>query len=177
LKYILFFVLSFSIYGQDFNRKEWGVWRTYKGCLTVREKILIDYSLKPVKMDSKNCQIVSGEWRSIWENKTYIDPKQLDIDHTVPLSWAWRHGANKWSRQQKINYANNYREKNYLLPLSANANRSKSDQGPDEWLPETNRCQYIKTFEMIVDQNKLSLNEIEKIKYSELKKKECRESL
>ena len=46
-----------------------------------------------------------------------------------------------------------------------------------EWLPETNRCQYIKTFEMIVDQNKLSLNEIEKRKYSELKKKECGESL
>lgn len=174
MKYILILFLVIQLHGQEFNRKEWGVWRTYRGCLTVREKVLIDHSLRPVKMDSKNCTIISGEWRPLWENKTYTNPKEMDIDHTVPLSWAWKHGASNWTRQQKINYANNYQEKNYLLPLSATMNRTKSDQGPDEWLPETNRCQYIKTFEMIVQQNRLTLSEIEKRKYDELKKKECK---
>ena len=169
MKYLIFFLFCFSIIGQDFNRKEWHVWKTYRGCLTVREKVLMDSSLKPVKMDNNGCTIVSGEWRSIWENKTYTLPREIDIDHTVPLSWAWRHGADKWSQMQKENYANNYQEKYHLLPLSAVANRTKGDRGPDEWLPETNRCQYIKTFETIVNQNKLFLNEIEKRKYSELK--------
>jgi hypothetical protein len=174
LKYIVVvFLFCFTLKSQEFDRKEWGVWKTYKGCLTVREKILIDYSLKPVKMDSKKCQIISGEWRSIWENKTYTNPKQIDIDHTVPLSWAWRHGADKWIRQQKINYANNYQEKNYLLPLSAIANRTKSDKGPDEWLPETNRCAYINIFMDIVDKNRLKLSEKENIAYSKIKNKEC----
>jgi hypothetical protein len=174
LKYIIFFLFCFTLESQEFNRKEWRVWKTYKGCLTVREKILIDYSLKPIKMDSKKCQIISGEWQSIWENKAYTDPKQIDIDHTVPLSWAWRHGADKWTRQQKINYANNYQEKNYLLPLSAIANRTKSDRGPDEWMPETNRCLYINTFIDIVNKNKLFLSEIEKNKYESIKKQECK---
>ena len=174
MKYIIFFLFCFTLESQEFNRKEWRVWKTYKGCLTVREKILIDYSLKPIKMDSKKCQIISGEWQSIWENKAYTDPKQIDIDHTVPLSWAWRHGADKWTRQQKINYANNYQEKNYLLPLSAIANRTKSDRGPDEWMPETNRCLYINTFIDIVNKNKLFLSEIEKNKYESIKKQECK---
>jgi len=168
---LLFF--SFSLFSQDFNRKEWMVWKSYKGCLSVREKVLIDNSLKPIKMKSTNCEIISGEWKPIWENKTYINPKEVDVDHTVPLSWAWKHGANKWDKQTKINYANNFKDTYHLLPLSIKANRTKSDKGPDEWLPETNRCMYINIFMDIVNKNKLQLSEDEMTEYLRLRKKEC----
>ena len=177
MRYLFFFFFLFSINGQEFDRREWRVWKNFRGCLSVREKILIDYSIIPVKMDANNCNIISGEWKSIWENKTYYLPREIDIDHTVPLAWAWRHGANTWLQIQKENYANNFREKYYLLPLSASANRAKGDRGPDEWLPEINRCFYIITFQNIVKQNKLILSEIEKNKYEQIKKRECDETL
>lgn len=173
MKLFIYFFFIFSLFSQDFDRSEWNVWRNYKGCINVREKVLIDHSLVPVKMSKDGCSIVSGKWIPIFENKIYTNPKEIDIDHTVPLSWAWKHGANEWSKVRKQNYANNYEGLYYLLPLSAFANRSKGDKGPDEWLPNTNKCSYIKIFESIVIENKLILTDIEKIKYSEIKKREC----
>lgn len=174
---IKFFLILFSIslHSQStFNRSEWSVWKTYQGCISVREKVLIDYSLKPVIYDVKKCSVVSGEWKTLWENKTFFYSKDLDIDHTVPLSWTWTHGADKWTKKMKEDYANNYKSKYYLLPLSIKANRTKGDRGPDEWLPEANRCLYITTFENIVNENKLNLTDKEKIKYEELKRNECK---
>ena len=173
MKLLLTFFITFSICSQDFNRSEWNVWKNYKGCISVREKILIDYSKTEIAMDGKNCNVVKGQWQPIWEKATFFYAKEVDIDHTVPLSWAWKHGANKWTKRMKEAYANNYIDQYHLLPLSTKANRTKGDRGPDEWLPETNKCMYINVFMNIVNKNKLELSEDEMTTYLILRKKEC----
>jgi hypothetical protein len=174
MKILFFFFISFSIFSQQFNRSEWRVWKNYKGCISVREKILIDYSRSEVIFDSKNCNVIKGQWKPIWENGAFFYSKEVDVDHTVPLSWAWRHGADKWTKQMKENYANNYTDQYHLLPLSIKANRTKSDRGPDEWMPEVNRCLYINTFINIVNKNQLTLSEKEKTIYDQIIETECK---
>lgn len=171
---LLFFCLS--LFSQEkYSRDKFGSgWNTYKGCITVREHVLIENSKDMVVMDSKSCDVEKGKWFSIWENEYYYDSKDLDIDHTVPLKWAYTHGADKWTLKQRNDYANNYVDQYHLVPLSSHNNRSKGDRGPDRWMPPYNRCLYIKTFISIVNKYKLNFTINEKNKINELLKKECK---
>jgi hypothetical protein len=176
-KIILILILSCSVlFGQEkYSRDKFGTgWNTFKGCITVREHVLIINTKDIITMDSKNCTLLSGEWYSIWENKHFTDPRDMDIDHTVPLKWAYQHGADKWTPKQRNDYANNYVDQYHLVPLSAHSNRSKSDKGPDEWMPSYNRCLYIKTFTNIVSKYKLTLSSLEKNNFNNIQKKECK---
>lgn len=64
----------------------------------------------------------------------------VDIDHVVPLSRAWQQGASSWSEERREEFANT---SGNLLAVDASANRSKGDQGPEEWMPDAGRCGYV----------------------------------
>ena len=175
-KIIILFVFTFSIsIGQErYSRTKFGEgWNTYKGCVTVREHVLIENSKEMVVMDSKSCNIEKGRWYSIWENRYFDDPKNVDIDHTVPLKWAFTHGADKWTPKQRNDYANNYTDNLHLVPMSVYSNRSKGAKGPDKWMPAESRCLYVVTFMAIVRKYNLQFTEAEFTKVNEIQKKEC----
>ena len=73
--------------------------------------------------------------------------KLLDIDHVVPLKWAWSHGADQWSGHKREQFAN---DPINLIAVESSLNRAKGAQGPDEWLPPKNECQYILRFQRIL---------------------------
>lgn len=174
LHYVVLLLLSVSLYAvEPYNRKYFGDgWATYSGCTSVREHVLITYSVTPPVMKDK-CTLLSGTWVPPWENKTYYVPSKLDVDHTVPLKWAYDHGAHAWTQQQRVQYANNYVDKHHLTPLSAHENRSKSDSGPDKWLPRYNRCEYVRTFVRVVEKYKLQFTEQENKVVRTLLQVEC----
>lgn len=89
-----------------------------------------------VKRDGE-CRAVSGRWVSVYNGKTFMDASDLDIDHMVPLANAWRSGANTWTQEKRKAFANDLTH-SQLLAVSAASNRSKGDQGPDEWQPPSN---------------------------------------
>ncbi|WP_420098829.1 HNH endonuclease family protein [Corynebacterium sp.] len=64
-----------------------------------------------------------------------ISPDDVEIDHVVPLSAAWDHGAWDWPRQERVAFAND-RELN-LLAVAGPVNQDKSDGSLGEWLPPT----------------------------------------
>ena len=57
---------------------------------------------------------------------------RIDIDHVVPLAEAWRSGADGWTRERRVAFANDTYN---LIPTAAGVNRSKGDRDPAEWLP------------------------------------------
>lgn len=65
----------------------------------------------------------------------------VQIDHVVPLSYAWRMGAAAWAEDKRRQLANDPLN---LLAVDGPANSSKGDSGPGEWLPpdEEIRCAY-----------------------------------
>lgn len=44
---------------------------------------------KDVKQDDK-CAAVSGTWTSEYDGESFTDSSDLDVDHIVPLSNAWK---------------------------------------------------------------------------------------
>ena len=66
----------------------------------------------------------------------------VEIDHVVPLAYAWDMGASAWTLDQRMAFANDEALK--LLAVAKAANASKSDSGPAAWTPSNvaYRCQY-----------------------------------
>lgn len=57
-----------------------------------------------------------------------------DIDHVVPLSEAWKSGANEWTTAERRAFANDLTNPQ-LIAVTDSVNQSKSDKTPADWKP------------------------------------------
>ncbi|MDC0611533.1 HNH endonuclease family protein [Vibrio sp.] len=125
-------------------------------CQDSRQEALIRQSTSTVTYNSaKQCRVIRGKWISPYSGKVIYKASQIDIDHIVPLSWAWQHGANKWTKEKRQSFANDPAN---LVSVEASLNRQKGDKGPDEWLPPKNRCSYVARFARIAKKYQLPFN-------------------
>jgi hypothetical protein len=104
------------------------------GCDT-REEVLITESITPAQVDPYGCQVVAGDWRSIYDGEETADPSDFDIDHVVALGEAWRSGASSWTPDQRLAFANHLDDPAALIAVTASTNRSKGDRDPASWQP------------------------------------------
>ncbi|SDP81937.1 Protein of unknown function [Actinopolyspora xinjiangensis] len=127
-----------------YDRDEFPHWGEAEGenC-NVRERVLIRDG-EDVRTGS-DCYPTSGTWHSPYDDGTWTDPSDLDIDHVVPLAAAWRSGASDWTREKRERFANDL-DGPQLLAVTDNVNQSKGDETPDEWLPpdEGAHCDYAR---------------------------------
>lgn len=169
----------------DYNRKEWKHW-TYRdrSCWNVREETLyldaekgsqelLDKTKNPTKDVKQACYIVGGKWIDPYSGETITDPKKIDIDHLVPLGYAARHGGNDWSAKEKETFAN---DKEVLISVSARENRSKSDKGPELYIPpyDKYKCEYSLRYIHILSKYKLSMTSGDKSALKETIQEYCR---
>lgn len=164
---------SADLIPNNYSRSKFGSgWRDNdKDCQNSRMEALISQSVGPLKYKTKNnCKVVSGRWNSPYSGKTIYKASDIDIDHVVPLKWAWEHGANKWSIQKRIEIAN---DPVNLLSVEASLNRQKGAKGLDEWLPPKNKCQYILRFERVLKVYNLTLTSSELKDYNSIKISHC----
>ncbi|MGQ9425590.1 HNH endonuclease family protein [Gilvimarinus sp. F26214L] len=146
--------------GTEYKREYFGSgWADEDGdCRDSRQEALAAQSTGPVRFDSRGCRVIAGRWISPFTGKAIHDPSAIDIDHVVPLKWAWDHGASAWSREERERFAN---DPVNLLSVEASLNRSKGAKGILEWLPPSGQCQYLLRFLRIVASYKLNLAEWE----------------
>ncbi|MCH1918018.1 HNH endonuclease family protein [Shewanella sp. A3A] len=130
-----------------------------------RQEVLIAQNTGQITLSSSG-RVKQGRWTSMYSGKTLFAASALDIDHIVPLSWAWQHGADKWSQDRREQFANDQRN---LVAVEASLNRSKGDKGLDEWLPPANQCQYIARFLRVLKQYQLNVSATEKAQFSKLR--------
>jgi hypothetical protein len=119
----------------------WSVDVDRNGCGT-RDDIL-RRDLEQVRLRGR-CTVIAGvladpyTGRSVTFTKSHATAVQ--IDHVVPLGAAWARGARDWPQSERERFAN---DPVNLLATSAEANQSKSDRGPADWLPRAAfRCAY-----------------------------------
>ncbi|MDG9705279.1 HNH endonuclease family protein [Streptomyces sp. DH37] len=76
------------------------------------------------------------------------DAAEVQIDHVVPLSYAWQMGASRWPEDKRERFANDPLN---LLPVDGSANSAKGDSGPAAWLPPSKRirCAYAVRFAQV----------------------------
>ncbi|CAQ00806.1 HNH endonuclease family protein [Clavibacter sepedonicus] len=113
------------------------------------------------------CTVVAGHLDDVYTGRG-IDftrgPRTsaaVQIDHLVPLSWAWQHGAWSWTDERRERLATDLDE---LQAVDGPTNQDKSDQGPGTWLPPdaAYRCLYVTRFAFIVSRYGLSIDDADR---------------
>jgi len=115
-----------------YSREEFPHWSTVSGACNTRETVL-DRDGEDVSRDS-SCAATSGSWFSRYDDATWTDASDIDIDHVVPLAEAWRSGADGWAESRREAFANDL-DGPQLIAITDDINQSKSDQSPDQWKP------------------------------------------
>ncbi|WP_246113580.1 HNH endonuclease family protein [Streptomyces montanus] len=150
-----------------YSRDRFSHWSAQGENCDTRETVL-ERDGTGVKRDDE-CRAVSGKWVSVYDDKTLSDASELDIDHMVPLANAWRSGADTWGDDERKAFANDLTHPQ-LLAVTASSNRSKGDQGPDEWQPpaKTYWCTYGRAWTSVKDTYELTVTEAEKDMLTEM---------
>ncbi len=137
----------------EYLRKQWRHWSDADGdCQDTRQEVLIEESEIAVTFtNADECRVLAGRWTDPYSGDIFTDPRKLDVDHMVPLRNAQRSGGWEWTKQRREEYANDLDNPEHLIAVDKSLNRSKSDKGPDKWLPpnENYHCQYVSDWEAI----------------------------
>jgi len=122
-----------------------GDWASIDGCDT-RSRILARDMREQAHTAGGGCLVASGILEDPYTGRAIRfrlgGPSEVDIDHVVALSDAWQKGAQQWSYQRRVEFANDPLN---LLAVDASANRQKGDGDAATWLPGNKRfrCAYV----------------------------------
>ncbi|MER7166354.1 HNH endonuclease family protein [Micromonospora sp. NPDC000207] len=153
---------------KGYSRSRFPHWRkTGRNC-DVRDTVL---ERDGDKIERSECNVVGGDWESVYDGRTFTDPSQVDIDHMVPLANAWRSGANEWDDSKRGDFANDL-DRPQLFAVSASSNRSKGDQDPSQWKPPNQSywCTYAEDWIEVKHHWELSVTSAEKAALTDMLK-------
>lgn len=132
-------------YDRDYFGQRWAdVDRN--GCDTRNDELAAWMSDITFKPQTNNCVVLNGTLEDPFTGQTITftrgqgTSEAVQIDHLWPLAAVWQRGADGWSDQKRLEFANDPLN---LTPVDGPTNQSKSDSGP-EWFPpnQSYRCTY-----------------------------------
>ncbi|MBP2457749.1 hypothetical protein ABID70_000311 [Clavibacter michiganensis] len=137
------------------------------GCDQRDDVLVRDMARVAFASDDPRCTVVAGHLDDVYTGHG-IDfargPRTsaaVQIDHLVPLSWAWQHGAWSWTDERRERLATDLDE---LQAVDGPTNQDKSDQGPGTWLPPDAgyRCLYVTRFAFVVSRYGMSIDDADR---------------
>lgn len=159
---------------RKYDRKLFGKWLDLDGdCQNTRHELLIKLSLHPVRFSKNLCRTIRGQWLDPYSGNIFLESSKLDIDHLVPLKFAWDHGAYAWNKKKRKEFSNDFIN---LLAVDKSLNREKGAHGPTNWLPPNGkyRCQYLLSFQRVMQKYGLNFFAPEYDKFEHLKHNYCK---
>lgn len=123
--------------GPGYRRLDWKHWIDVSGtCQSVRTAVLIRDAVKDtIQLSKDGCRVEAGQWVDPYTGAKLHDPRQLNVDHLVPLKNAHESGGATWSPERRREYANFLGYRRHLITTFSSVNREKGAQGPDTWRP------------------------------------------
>ncbi|MCS5497277.1 DUF1524 domain-containing protein [Cnuibacter physcomitrellae] len=152
-------------YDRDAFGKPWAD-MDRNGCDT-RNDILRRDLADPTMKSGSWCTVTSGVLDDPYTGSTidFVRGEEtsplVQIDHVVPLAWAWRNGAGEWDTATRLAFANDPVE---LVAVDGKANNAKADAGPAGWLPPDadSQCAYVAVFTLVVAQYQLTIDDADR---------------
>jgi hypothetical protein len=133
------------------------------GCDTRNDVLRRDLTAVVTKPGTNGCVVLSGTLHDPYTGRTIAFERgsasslAVQIDHRVPLAYAWRHGAASWTPKLRELFAND--QVTNLVAVDGPANEEKSDSGPAEWMPANtgDTCSYAASFVTVATKWHLSI--------------------
>jgi hypothetical protein len=149
----------------DYRRAAFGeAWDNGGPCDT-RDEILNRDLTDKTYVSVKRCPnaVASGTLNDPYTGKTIMfvrgprSSEAVQIDHLVPLAYAWDMGAFGWTDEQRDRFANDPIE---LLAVDGQANQEKGDYPPSGWMPPNTAydCQYATKFTAVLREYQLPID-------------------
>jgi hypothetical protein len=148
------------IRGYDYRRAAFGeAWTDdndapggHNGCDTrndILDRDLVDKNYVPIKRCPN--AVATGTLHDPYTNDVIAFVRgektgaAVQIEHIVPLAYAWDLGARNWTDEMRVRFANDPAE---LLAIGGQVNEDKSDKEPAVWMPPNTafHCQYAMQF-------------------------------
>ena len=129
-----------------YDRNTFGGWADEdEDCQNTRHERLITLSTSPPIFSEDGCYVMQGQWSDPYTGESHTTAQSLEVDHLVPLHYAWMRGASHWQAEKKQRFMNDPAN---LLVVEASVNRTKGAAGPLEWLPPASgfHCEYLLRF-------------------------------
>lgn len=133
-----------------YSRDNFGAgWKDPAGIGCDQRNIILARDLTDIKYRSgSDCIIEAGTLHDPFSGKTILFERGPDtsamvqIDHLVALSDAWQKGAQEWSEERRVLFANDPLN---LLAVDGPLNQQKGDADVATWLPPRKefRCEYV----------------------------------
>jgi hypothetical protein len=105
----------------------------HNGCRTRDDVLTRDLTRRQY---GDRCVVVAGTLLDPYTHQLLTfrkaDAAAIQIDHVVSLSDAWQTGAQQWTAEKRLQFANDPME---LLAVSGAVNEAKSDADAASWLP------------------------------------------
>ena len=130
------------------------------GCSTRNEVLLAEADDPPSVTGT--CTLSGGRWYSYYDQVSWTNASDIDIDHMVPLAEAWDSGARSWTTSVRQAYANDLGDSRSLVGVTDNVNQTKGDQDVAEWLPTYDKCRYLREYVAVKHRWRLSVDSAEK---------------
>lgn len=130
----------------QYQRSQFPHWVDADGdCQDTRQEVLIRDADGDLTMSKDGCTVIRGLWIDPYTGEAFENPKDLDVDHVVPLKNAWDNGAAAWTKEQRKQFANNLDNNYSLLAVKASENRKKGAKAPNEYMPPRKEfeCEYL----------------------------------
>jgi hypothetical protein len=137
----------------------------HNGCDT-RDDILNRDLIDKTYVSIKRCPdaVATGTLRDPYTNTTVAFQRgakvgeSVQIDHIVPLAYAWDMGAYAWPFPERLRFANDPAN---LLAVEGQANQDKGDSPPALWMPPNTAfaCQYAMQFIAVLRGYKLPVDQ------------------
>ena len=153
--------VSESVYSRDYFGQKWFD-ADRNGCDTRNDILRRDLENARIKPQSHGCKVLSGELEDWYSGKTVHfesgehTSQLVQIDHVVPLAWAWKHGADVWRDEQRREFANDPMN---LRATTEAENQSKKASGPAKWMPSSPAaaCRYSQLFIRVLAKYELAI--------------------
>ncbi|KAK2765363.1 hypothetical protein FQN54_008209 [Arachnomyces sp. PD_36] len=142
-------------------------WSDVEGECNTRETVL---ARDGTDLDiGTDCYPEAGTWVSVYDGEEWTEASDLDIDHVVPLSNAWKSGAADWTTDEREAFANDL-ENPQLIAVTDNVNQEKSDAGPEDWVPplESYHCTYACMWVKVKSTYDLTITDAEQVALTDM---------
>lgn len=150
-----------------YSRDKFPHWSEQDGNCNTRE-VVLKRDGTDVETDG-SCAATSGTWVSPYDGETWKDSSDVDIDHVVPLSEAWKSGAADWTTDRREQLANDLTH-SQLVAVTDNVNQSKGDKDPASWLPPSAsyHCEYARMWVWVKHEYDMTADSAEKAALKEI---------